>query len=629
MGRRARQGLKWGVAGAMATLIVPLAMAGCSKDPAPANAPPKVGIPHIEKPDIVIWLVDTLRSDHLGPYGYARPTSPRLDEFARDAVVYQNAYAPSSWTKPATASLLTGLNPHRHKTVGYYGRVSGTRLIGEYLKPLGYQTAAFSANPWILPRWGFGAGFDFFNPADKSLSDGRADKVAKAVLRHLGKDATRPFFCYVHAMDPHEGYDPPAPYDTMWGERLPRRATMGRWLRNPAPPVVEDLIKGYDGEIAFGDQHFGKVLDYLKQRSLYEDALIVFTADHGEEFFEHGHGGHGRTLFEESVRVPLLVKFPKNAEAGRRVSARVSLVDVLPTLLAYLERDQTVALDGVDLVKAIGEPGGSRSTRALFMQSDHVLGRGKSKPAERSVLAAVLMGRYKYVDQALPVARKMLFDIVSDPDERINVLGAEMTMGVEMAGLLSNYLVSSTPGIHFRNVNLIEKNNKPRNFRATFRTEGQFVRLKRYKFEAGDTAQIAENGKVLGLEITGTNRCDTQELRNRGWWMVDEDSVSFGVEPPDAKVVVEQYQCDASANIALRVGADRAPIKELPYAFTAETKKVIAEDVAGLLPTGVELSLRGPPGGYLAVVPAGAQASRAEVDQETRERLRSLGYVSD
>jgi len=613
----------------MVALIVLLAGGGCRKELAPSKAPPKVEIPRIEKPDILIWLVDTLRPDHLGPHGYSRPTSPRLDEFARDAVVYQNAYAPSSWTKPATASLLTGVNPNRHKTVGYYGRLSGTRLIGEYLKPLGYQTAAFSANPWILPRWGFGAGFDFFNPAARHLSDARADKVANAVLRHLGKEATRPFFCYVHAMDPHEGYDPPPPYDTMWGERLPKRAKLGRWLRDPAPSVVEDLIKGYDGEIAFADEHFGKVLDFLKQRSLYEDTLIIFTADHGEEFFEHGHGGHGRSLFEESVRVPLLVKFPKNAEAGRRVSARVSLVDVLPTLLAYLELDRTAVLDGVDLVEAIGKPGGSRSTRAFFMQSDHVLTRGRSKTTERSVLAAVLLGRFKYVEQVLPVARKMLFDVVADPDERVNVLGAELTAGVELARLLSNYLASSTPGIHFRNINLIEKNSKPHTFRATFRTEGRFVRLKRYEFEKGDTAEITEEGKVLGLQVTGVNRCNTKELRGRNWWEVDEDSVSFEVEPANAKVVVEAYRCDDAPEIGLRVGAGKVSVKTLPYTFTAETQEVIAQDVAGLLQTGVELSLKGPPGGYLAVVPARTEANRAEVDRATRERLRSLGYVSD
>lgn len=624
IGRHAHKNHRCCAAATSTVLVLLLSLLGCEQNSRKDETPGRRQLPRVEKPNIIIWLVDTLRADHLGVYGYSRDTAPRLDEFTRDAVVFDNAYAPSSWTKPSAASLLTGLNPNRHGAVGYYGRLSGVRLIGDYLKPLGYQSAAFAANAWIRPLWGFSSGFDLF---DQSIPTGaRANRVADAVVDYLDHRAVQPFLCYVHVLDPHEGYTPPPPYDTMWGTRLTKRAAMARYIRNAPPALVEDMIKGYDGEITFSDHHFGRVLDELKRRGLYQDSLIVFTSDHGEEFFEHGHGGHGRSLHQTLVRIPLIVKFPRNDMAGRRASARVSLLDVLPTLAAYLAIEDTEVLDGTDLMKVLADQTRPASPRALFMQCDHVL--GEFKPPERSVLTGVLLGRYKYVEQTQPQSGRWLFDVVTDPAERVNLLDSDPASAAALAELLANHLAQAEPGIHFRNVNLIEKNANVHTFQITFRTEGRFVDLRRRQFEDGDVARILEDGRVLRMAVRGINRCDTRNLRVRNWWLVDEDSISFNVEPAGARIVVERYECDAAPEVGLSVGSGKVAVKTLPFAFDIHSKEVLAIDAGALVQPGEEFSLTGPPGGYLAVVPPRSQVAQSELDDATRERLRALGYVS-
>ena len=624
---------KWqSVAGIVAAISL-LAGAGCRQEgtnDATANSGPTAKeIQKIQeavpKPNILIWLVDTLRADHLSVYGYSRNTSPQLDKFAKDAIVFENAYAPSSWTKPSTASLLTGVNPNRHGAVGYYGRLSGARLIGEYVKPLGYQTAAFATNPWIRPFWGFEPGFDTYgqDPWDLFRHSG-ADKVAANISKTLDQGVPQPFLFYVHTLDPHDGYAPPPPYDTMWGPRLKKRATSGRYIWNAPPHIVEDMIKGYDGDIAFGDHYFGRVLDTLKQRGLYEDSLIIFTADHGEEFFEHGHGGHGRTLYESLVHVPLIVKFPKNILAGQRAPIRVSLIDVLPTILSYLHLPGAEHLDGMSLIESLDATPDSGFERVFFMQTDHTL--TEFRPPEQSVLRGVLLGRHKYVDQTKPHTTKILLDIASDPEEKVDLLSSEAEVAADLASLLASYVTESEPGIHFRNVNVIEKTTQKHTFQIKLRTEGQFVGLQKQQFEEEDLAEISENKKALSLVLHSVNRNALMKNKQSSW-VIDEDSILFHVEPSDAKIVVEQYECDKAPDLSLYVGSASKKVDTFPYEFSTQHGEVIATNVGDLVPSGEEYSLTGPAGGYLAVVPPRSRAKRSDLDEAMIKKLKSLGYV--
>jgi arylsulfatase A-like enzyme len=236
-------------------------------------------------PNVIVYLVDTLRRDHLGVYGHRRDTSPRVDAFARDAIVFDNAYAPSSWTRPSTASLMTGLSPSRHRAIGRLDVVRPEHwALSEHFQAAGYRTLGFVTNPNVLAVWGFDQGFDSYLDIDAESLSTRADRVIDQVLRAL--DALAPderFFLYVHTLDPHAPYAPPPPYDQMFEVSGDESAAL------------------YDGEIAFGDEQFGRMIDWLRQRQKYDDTLIVFLSDHGEEFLDHSGTEHGHTLFEEDV----------------------------------------------------------------------------------------------------------------------------------------------------------------------------------------------------------------------------------------------------------------------------------------------------------------------------------------
>ena len=506
--------------------------------PSPTTAVPPPAPAGAKKHNVLVWVVDTLRPDHLSVYGYERQTSPRLEELADQGVVFENARAPSPWTKPSTASLLTGVCPKKHGAVGYYGRLEGPPLLSTHLQARGYQTVAFSANPWVHPRWGFGSGFTMFNTKHQELYNKSASAVVRALLAYLREDASEPFFCYVHILDPHDAYAPPPPFDTMWGKRLPQRAVMGRHLHEPPSAVIEDLIRGYDGEIAFADEQFGVVLDELRERGLYDDTLVVFTSDHGEEFFEHGLGGHGRTLHEELIRIPLVVKFPGAARAGRRIDGRVNLMDIPPTVLSWAAGGAAPGnFDGTDLLQTVD--GGAElmgEERSLFLQTDHTIGAARTP--ERSILNGVLHGPYKYIEQRSPIARRMLFNLTDDPAETTDLLRDEPNVAEELASMLGDYLSASRPGIHLRIVNRPVKAPSLSRYRVLFSTTGRFTVLETRIFEKDDSAHISPNGRSLLIRTTGNNKQATGAgggLIRHNWWIIDEERVVFQVDPSDSK----------------------------------------------------------------------------------------------
>jgi arylsulfatase A-like enzyme len=284
-----------------------------------------------------IYLVDTLRADHLGVYGYARDTSPALDRFAEGAVVYERAYSPTSWTRTATVSLLSGLDPSSHRVENRLDVIPGdVRLLSQALKEHGYATSAVVTNVNVLPIWGFERGFDSFVDLEAKKSLGTADRVVDELARQLPELASNaPFFLYAHLLDPHHPYAPPAPFDTKF--------------RGESGAKLQANIDAYDGEIAFGDAQLERFLGLLKANDVHDDTLFVFVSDHGEEFHEHGGVQHGHTLYDEVVRVPLIVRFPGGAHAGRRVAEPVSLIDVVPTVLAALGLPPQEGVDGVAL----------------------------------------------------------------------------------------------------------------------------------------------------------------------------------------------------------------------------------------------------------------------------------------
>jgi arylsulfatase A-like enzyme len=403
---------------------------------APEALPPRA-VPGDRPPDIFLYLVDTLRADALGVYGSTLGATPRIDAFARDAVTYERAWSPSSWTLPATVSILSGVYSFGHGVTDLDHSLSeSVPWMPEELSKQGYDTAAISQWPLgesVSISRGFGT-----HTFDVRLSSKSYSELARGLFwqYYFGRpDPERPLFGYVHVSDPHAVYSPKGE-DRVFAERHP--ATLPDWYYNTMIFLAKDLRKKpaevahlralYDGEVLHADRQFGAFLDFLKSQGLYERSMIVLVSDHGEEFDEHGGFDHGRTLYEELLRVPLLVKFPGNRGAGRRISERVSTVDLAPTFLSLARREWgNLRLHGRPLPES---PGGT--PRGLLSE----VRVRPSGPIGAVDLAATLSGEIKCIHNALPEDRFHrpappfeAYDLASDPGEKKPLAATDPRIG--------------------------------------------------------------------------------------------------------------------------------------------------------------------------------------------------------
>ena len=298
-------------------------------------------------PNVFIYLVDTLRADSVEPYGAATGRSPAVREFAQHAVTYEQARAASTWTLPSVVSLLTGSYPFRHGVMKGKVKLSNqVPTLAGTLSEAGWSSVGFSQSFIASGSFGVDHGFDeYFVNNQLNSRPVRAARLRSMLLEWLYSrgDDPAPIFAYLHDVAPHAPYDPPPPFDRLArevggllppGVYSPRRFQTGGFGSDPKE--LAHLAALYEGEVGYSDQQFGRFVDMLRGLGLFDDSYVVLVADHGEEFNEHGGYDHGRTLYGELMRVPLLIHFPHDEHAGERVAQPVSLVDVMPTLLAGL-----------------------------------------------------------------------------------------------------------------------------------------------------------------------------------------------------------------------------------------------------------------------------------------------------
>lgn len=372
-----------------------------SRDVSEARATPPPGAPNI-----ILILLDTLRADHLGVYGYPRPTSPRIDALGHSGQVFERAYSTSNWTRPALASLHTSTLPARHQVTDLdRGVPRELDLLAEQLQRHGYQTGLVSVGANFEPSDGYDRGVDFFHTArtrvalartvifqyvvlkkfpwvrtllagDEGEGDPRdPDRLTENALEFVrGADPSRPIFLFVHYLGPHDPYAPPPPYDQIFGsdgvvQRLvkpPDDLWAGRDAFSDADR--QQMIDQYDEEIVWHDENLGRFLDALRAAGRLDDAVVAITSDHGEGFGEHGVWGHNASLFEEVVRVPLLFWSSEPWNQPRRHRVPVSLMDVAPTLLDLAGAPPASTFDGDSLVPWLrGET--SETARTVHMQN--------------------------------------------------------------------------------------------------------------------------------------------------------------------------------------------------------------------------------------------------------------------
>ena len=407
----------------LAVLIAAMAVIGrASGSKVDERAPPAA-----RRPDIVLVTIDALRADHLSSYGYQQFTSPSIDAFARRAARFTNAIAQAPYTKASIASIMTGQYPSAHKTVTasvpfpetMTGHLTTAPITTDVLPPSmttlaealgagGYQTLGFTANPFLIEAFGFARGFDRFRFYPGTYFARGERLVADAVDAARDADGRRPLFTWVHFMEPHSPYTPPPLTAGMFRvggspQPIPSRVSIPGWLLPGSPRDLRPYVAAYDDDISAVDAAFDTLLRELRSMRGWRDTIVVLTADHGEQFLDHGGWEHGSNLHDELIRVPLVIQAPSSL-AGV-IDAQVQLIDLFPTLL-----------------EMAGAPLPATSGRALEVLWDP---KSPSHPAMSEIVgvqSSLRDERFKLI--AFSTGQAQLFDLARDPNEKVDVAAA-------------------------------------------------------------------------------------------------------------------------------------------------------------------------------------------------------------
>ncbi len=391
---------------------------------------------------VVLISLDTTRPDHMSMYGYRKPTTPRLGELAADGIVFDQAIAVHSNTSPSHASMLTGLYPPSHGSLNNGVPISeGITTMAEILAEEGFATAAFVSGITLkAENCGLDRGFDEYEDDFEGFGRGARATLDRAANWLLKQRSEQDVFLFFHLYDPHFDYNPPkkfANFGLKPGTRPPdpiKRDELIERLRNEGSSAelnrsLKEWVRRYDGEIAYADWAAGELLDALRKRRRYDEALIIMVSDHGETLTERPWiFDHGSRVTEEQIRVPLILKLPTQSYAGKRIAQPVSHIDILPTFLSYVGLPQSADHGGVDLRRLV-EGEGLQLNRTMFAMARRAPKRmvefdftvpSPAKPGRPgSQILAVRRLPHKLVDYGFMSPRELLvfYDLSEDPLE--------------------------------------------------------------------------------------------------------------------------------------------------------------------------------------------------------------------
>jgi arylsulfatase len=468
-------------------IALPVLLTGCDRRPAamadPGGQPPR--------PNIIFILVDTLRADRLGCYGHSGELSPMMDALAREGVLFEQAIATSPWTLPSVASYFCGYYPTVHKVTRYAQALDASlvprgqvRLFGEQFTTLaealqanGYRAAGFSANPFIVPKYGFAQGFDYFD-ASFAANDTPGDVVNAAALRWLAeRDASRPFFLYLHYMDVH---DPYTASDTYVGplvdavERMPDKRRLSRaeaerhrrffsksgiaYGNSPQHRRLFQYAEYWQARYEAGILQVNHYLDELRAKleemGLWQDAYVILTADHGESLGEHELWAHGLSAHQDQLHVPLILRWPGKLPAGKRIPQTVRLFDIMPTLLEQLQIPPVGDLQAKSLVDLIR----GQTDRSLLAFAEAV----KRKPGQK----ALVLNEWKLLAHT-DEGRYELYNLDDDPTEQRDLAGQSPERVAGLRRLLEEQMTENharSEGVEVQHADVTEE--ELRRFRA-------------------------------------------------------------------------------------------------------------------------------------------------------------------
>jgi arylsulfatase A-like enzyme/Flp pilus assembly protein TadD len=387
--------------------------------------PPALAAAATDPPNVIVITLDTIRADRMGFLGSKLGLTPQLDALASQGVVFAHAYSQAPITPVSHATILTGTFPQYNGIRNFGDRLPPTvPFLPDILHGQGYHTGAFVGSIILDPKNGFASGFergfDVYNAGFHRQKTGerreasmqrRGEVTLGFALEWIGQQKGGPFFLWFHLWDAHDPYNPPEPFRS----------------RFPNAP--------YNGGIAYVDSIVGKLLDYLRSQGLYENTLIAVAADHGESLGEHGELTHSIFLYDSTIHVPLLLKFPSNRSAGQRVNATASLVDLAPTVLEALGQTPPTNMQGHSLLPLIGNP--HPENRPSLATGDH-----SERSFGWSALVSLRSGNQLYVRAPKPE----LYDLSADPGAKTNLYADKRATAVRFAVQLDSFVKRISEG---------------------------------------------------------------------------------------------------------------------------------------------------------------------------------------
>lgn len=417
--------------------------------------------------NVILIVSDATRADHLSCYGYRLETTPNIDQFAREGIRFENPVAQGSHTIVATPAILASVYPTIHGLTHYRAVLSDSiTLISELLKKAGYRTLGISTNPHVTEGNGFAQGFDYYE-SDRGWQNTDAEVVNQKFLRILDEYQTKRFLAFLFYIDPHTPYDPPEAYLRKF--HVDPNVKITNWGSDNLLPMSEaerrDIVARYDGEVNYFDNEFGNLVQELKKRGLYDRSLIIYTSDHGEGFWDHGLVGHGNSLYEELLRVPLimrfpvLVKFPKLQLGGKVLTQPARQIDIVPTTLDLLGIKPEGLIFGTSLLPLIS------GKRESLQELEYVISEEILQQPELHNIRSIRSGAWKYIitqDFEKNEFKRELYNLSENPAETVNLCEQQSPLALQLEQRLFTELsnlerLKTTPRVYVPDKQVLEK----------------------------------------------------------------------------------------------------------------------------------------------------------------------------
>jgi arylsulfatase A-like enzyme len=388
------------------------------------------------QPNIILISIDTLRADHIHGLGYDRQTTPTLDNLMRRGVSFSTAVSNAPWTLPSHASMLTSLYPHTHGvTSEQFALNEDVATLPIVLKKAGYETAGVATMPHLSPRHGFGGGFDAY-----ICKEMRAPAALEIILKWLHENAPETFFIFIHLFDVHSDYTPSqrflSMFESSYNGEVDGTGKILYQVREGARKLSEEdlshLVSLYDAEIRQLDHNLEMFFDVLQKRNILDDTIVIITSDHGEEFLDHGGVLHGQTLYDELMKVPLIIAGPGVPE-GKLVTRQVQLIDIMPTILDLCRVPIPPEAQGQSMFPLMRQDD-AEWTDLAFMEADW-------RNQKHDIKRAVRTDRFKlYYDRYS--GHEELYDLLSDPGEQQNIIESHPEVAESLREKLKEWMAT-------------------------------------------------------------------------------------------------------------------------------------------------------------------------------------------